>query len=67
MHPDPAALARSSGAAPSGYPLLSFGAAGGAWGLAAGELVSVTAQAVSVLVLRRRAGGLVVDVGRDGA
>lgn len=44
-----------------------FGAAGGAWGLAAGELVSVTAQAVSVLVLRRRAGGLVVDVGRDGA
>ena len=30
MHPDPAALARSSGAAPSGYPLLSFGAAGGA-------------------------------------
>ena len=31
MHPDPAALARSSGAAPSGYPLLSFGAAGGAY------------------------------------
>ena len=34
MHPDPAALARSSGAAPSGYPLLSFGAAGGAYPVA---------------------------------
>ncbi len=40
----------------------AFGAAGGAWGLAIGELVSVTAQAVSVLWLRRRAGGLVVRV-----
>ncbi len=44
----------------------SFGAAGGAWGLAIGELVSVTAQAISVLILRRRAGGFVVAV-RPGA
>lgn len=38
----------------------AFGAAGGAWGLALGELVSVTAQAFSVLWLRRRAGAFVV-------
>lgn len=44
----------------------AYGAAGGAWGLATGELVSVTAQAVSVLWLRRRAGGFVVAV-RSGA
>lgn len=43
-----------------------FGAAGGAWGLAIGELVSVTAQTVSMLWLRRRAGGFVVAV-RAGA
>lgn len=39
-----------------------FGAAGGAWGLAIGELVSVVAQGTAVLVLRRRAGGFVVSV-----
>lgn len=39
-----------------------FGAAGGAWGLAIGELVSVTAQAFSVWRLRRRAGAFVVAV-----
>ena len=38
----------------------AFGAAGGAWGLAIGELVSVTAQASSVLWLRRRAGAFIV-------
>ncbi len=42
-----------------------FGAAGGAWGLAIGELVSVTAQATSVLWLRRRAGGFVVAAHPD--
>jgi O-antigen/teichoic acid export membrane protein len=31
-----------------------YGAAGGAWGLAIGEFVSVIAQAISVLALRRR-------------
>lgn len=40
----------------------AFGAAGGAWGLAIGELVSVVAQTVSVLWLRRKAGGFVVAV-----
>ena len=51
----------------SGQPVgEAHGAAGGAWGLATGELVSVTAQAVSVLWLRRRAGGFVVAV-RSGA
>lgn len=39
-----------------------FGAAGGAWGLAIGELVSVTAQAISVWRLRRRAGSFIVSV-----
>ena len=43
-----------------------FGAAGGAWGLAIGEMVSVTAQTISVLTLRRRAGGFIVAV-RPGA
>lgn len=43
-----------------------FGAAGGAWGLAIGEGVSVIAQTVSVLWMRRRAGGFVVAV-RSGA
>ncbi len=38
----------------------AFGAAGGAWGLAIGELVSVTAQASSVVWLRRRAGAFIV-------
>lgn len=38
----------------------AFGAAGGAWGLAIGELVSVTAQGFSVLVLRRRVGAFTV-------
>jgi len=41
----------------------TFGAAGGAWGLAIGEVVSVCAQAVSVLVVYRRAGGWVVAAG----
>ena len=43
-----------------------YGAAGGAWGLAVGELVSVTAQAVSVVRLRRRAGAFIVAVDREG-
>lgn len=34
---------------------LQFGAAGGAWGLAAGELVNVTAQAITATVVWRRA------------
>lgn len=38
----------------------AFGAAGGAWGLAIGETVSVTAQAISVLWLRRRAGAFLI-------
>jgi O-antigen/teichoic acid export membrane protein len=32
----------------------AYGAAGGAWGLAIGEFVSVIAQTISVMVLRRR-------------
>lgn len=45
----------------------TFGAAGGAWGLALGELVSVTAQSISVLWLRRRAGAFIVAVQPDAA
>jgi O-antigen/teichoic acid export membrane protein len=40
----------------------AFGAAGGAWGLAIGELTSVAAQSISVIVLRRRAGSFIVSV-----
>ena len=44
----------------------AFGAAGGAWGLALGELVSVTAQGISVAWLRSRAGSFVVAAHSDG-
>lgn len=45
----------------------AFGAAGGAWGLATGEMVSVTAQALSVLFLRRRAGRFMVATHPEAA
>jgi len=46
----------------------TFGAAGGAWGLAIGETVSVCAQALFVWRLRTKAGGFFVATTRsDGA
>ncbi|MEL0626287.1 oligosaccharide flippase family protein [Salinibacterium amurskyense] len=45
----------------------SFGAAGGAWGLAIGETVSVCTQALFVWRLRARAGGFFVATTRPDA